>query len=274
MDRNLLLDEAEEKKATCTGGCCIEIDCNKFLSWRGEGSNRTFWKALSTVLLVGNFGFYMYLVRETLPLALCGVVTFLKFAFEIWGQETPTWVSPGGPLTFFVVYFLGLPSVLYMFGACTVNQDLDSIPYRNVVGIVSFFSGSIFSWTYEAQRFRWKMLPEHKGKLYTEGLGKLCIHPNYFGDLFTYGGWALVTGTSCAFCIVPSMIATFSFFVCPNSDAYLAGRYGAEFEKYSRETANLIPGLRSVWLSRIVAWASAACGLWLSLSCGTQCGGM
>ena len=43
-----------------------------------------------------------------------------------------------------------------------------------------------------------------------------CIHPNYLGDLFTYTGWALACGTTCALSIPIFMLPNgfHPFFLC------------------------------------------------------------
>eukprot|EP00929_Paragymnodinium_shiwhaense_P081757 TRINITY_DN42869_c0_g1_i1.p1 TRINITY_DN42869_c0_g1~~TRINITY_DN42869_c0_g1_i1.p1 ORF type:complete len:187 (+),score=9.13 TRINITY_DN42869_c0_g1_i1:66-626(+) len=162
-------------------GC---VSCDRFLIWRGEGSSRCLWKACCSCCLFGEFLVYCYLVRALPLLVLFGCLTLIKFLVEIWGQETPTWMCPGGPFMFLVVYELIFPGFIYLDGLCTKNEDI-VFPHRDVLGAVLFLCGSLYSLSYEVGRFRWKKLQEHRGKLHMEGLAKYCILPNYFGDLFT-----------------------------------------------------------------------------------------
>ncbi|CAK9079044.1 unnamed protein product [Durusdinium trenchii] len=122
------------------------------------------------------------------------------------------------------------------------------------LGLALYLGGSFYSLAYEVGRFRWKARPENKGKLHTVGLASWCIHPNYFGDLFTYTGWGLAAGTTCAVSVPVLMFFTFVLVVVPNSDNYLSQRYPKEFPAYAAHTATLIPGLHSKVLSQVLAW--------------------
>jgi protein-S-isoprenylcysteine O-methyltransferase Ste14 len=261
----------EESQAyTWCGGL---VDCNKLLSWRGAGSDRRLWKAFCSVAMVAEMGFYVYVVyvAQASPwLMLFGTLTTLKMLIETWGQDTPNWVCPGGPLMFLVVYVLILPGIIYADGICTSNQDI-SFPGRDLLGVFLFFFGSSYALTYEMGRFKWKARPENKGKLHTEGLAAYCIHPNYFADLFTYTGWALCAGTTCALSAPAGMVWSFVLFVIPNSDAYLAQRYWREWDDYSRRVATFIPGLHSQIGLQVLAWACFAVAGILGGKCAGQC---
>ena len=171
-----------------------------------------------------------------------------------------------------VVYTLIIPTVAYMYGYCTMASDIH-FQGRDMVALVLYFGGSLFSLAYEVGRFRWKAQAENKGRLHTVGLAAWCIHPNYLGDLFTYTGWALACGTTCAVSIPILMIWTFVLFVVPNSDFYLAERYPVEFPAYAQKTATLIPGLRSKVLSQILAWTCLMTSVYLfCYACPGPCG--
>eukprot|EP00494_Astrolonche_serrata_P020197 UN20415 len=45
----------------------------------------------------------------------------------------------------------------------------------------------------ELQRKWWLDRPENEGKLYTQGFFSITRHPNYFGDILIFVGWALLT---------------------------------------------------------------------------------
>ena len=184
-------------------------------------------------------GYYVYVVRF-FPLLICfGVWSLVKYLVETWGQETPTWICPGGIGGFIMIYVLIMPGIVYMDGYCTSNQDMH-FPFRNEIAAVLFFGGSSFSLSYELGRFAWKKKDQNKGKLHTVGLAKYCIHPNYLGDLFTFTGWGLACGTTCALSAPIWMLWSFGMIVCPNSDAYLAQRYSSEFPAFP---------------ARVISWA-------------------
>jgi len=263
----LLEDSTPEVRTLACG-----IDCAKLLAWRGTGSNRTFWKAMCSAALSFWFALYFWAVQESWSLCFVGALSCVKFLVEIWGQDTPTWVCPGGWPMFLLVYTLGFPGVGYYCSACVRHPDL-LIPHREIAGVFFFLFGSGYAMSYELSRFAWKKCEENKGKLHTVGHASLCIHPNYLGDLFTYTGWALCCGTSCVLSAPIFMVWMFVLFVCPNSDAYLASRYPDQFPSYAARTATLLPGLRGGVASSVVAWACFVLACFASMRCPEQCSG-
>jgi protein-S-isoprenylcysteine O-methyltransferase Ste14 len=257
--------------------CCGVIDCNYLISWRGTGSNRRLWKMFCSLCLIALFAIYIMIVLQFPLLILFGSLTILKMLIETWGQDTPNWVCPGGVFMFLVIYVLILPFIIYADGVCTSNQDIPpdlftTVPWmKDALGTVLFFFGYTYSLSYEVGRFKWKAKEENKGKLHTIGLARFCIHPNYFGDLFTYTGWGLCAGTSCALSGPVYMVWSFIVLVNPNSDAYLAERYGREFPDYARRTATLIPGLHGYYSNQLLAWICFFVGGWLGNRCTGHC---
>lgn len=183
-------------------------------------------------------------------------------------------MCPGNPILFIVVYIIGMPSVGYSYVVCMSNPNLNMVGIipRDILGAILFLSGTIYSWSYELLRFRWKKDPENKGRLHTIQHARFHIHPNYFGDIFTYSGWALVVGTTCSLSLPISMIYIFIWFVCPNSDAYLASRYREEFPAYSGKTATLIPFVTSRLANHCLAVLALFLSISLYPSCGQSCG--
>ena len=197
---------------------------------------------------------YFLWVKQSTALCVIGGFFLIKALIEVWGQQTPTWICPGSVCMLLVIYIGIIPTVAYMYGYCTMASDIN-FKGRDIVGMTLYFGGSFFSLAYEVGRFQWKARPENKGKLHTVGLAAWCIHPNYLGDLFTYTGWALACGTSCAVSIPIFMVWTFMFAVVPNSDNYLAQRYPLEFPAYAEKTLQLsfqdfIPKLSARFLAR------------------------
>lgn len=270
----LLTGDASEEPALPTAPrlWCGVLDCNSLLSWRSNTGDRELYKALSSAGLAVNIGVYLYLRSEFPAMTLIGVLYFLKNMVAIWGQDTPTWLVPGSPAFFVLIYLVGIPSALWMLVGCPASCDstLD-FPHRDVVAVAMFVFGLSFSFVYEFGRFRWKKRPENKGRLHTVGLAALCVHPNYFGDLFTYNGWALAGGTKCAFGLSLFQLSLFVWFVIPNADAYLAKRYPDEFPAYADNTATLIPFLRSPLLNHLLAAICCAGSVYASIFCTERC---
>lgn len=268
-----MLEPLHTTKADNAAGAlwCGVVDCSRWLNWRMTESNRLAWKIVCTLCLCGDFALLVYLLRHFPLLLLFSGLTMSKFLIEAWGQNTPTWVVPGSLTLFVLMYCVGFPSLFYYMGSCTRNQDI-TFPYRDLVGAAFFFFGSTFALSYEVGRFRWKKQEENKGKLHTVGLAAFCIHPNYFGDLFTYSGWAICSGTRCLLSMPFAMTWMFLLFICPNSDAYLAQRYSAQWPEYAQKTATLIPRLQNKIASQLLAWVCFGFSMWLSLGCASQCG--
>lgn len=107
------------------------------------------------------------------------------------------------------------------------------------IGLV--LTGSFLNSGSELQRWHWKKNPAMKGRCYTEGLFKYSMHINYFGDAVLFTGWAMLAASIFAWGIPVFVIAGFVFFHIPALDAYLAKRYGAEFDAYASKTAKFIP---------------------------------
>ncbi|MEZ5428090.1 MAG: DUF1295 domain-containing protein [Pyrinomonadaceae bacterium] len=109
------------------------------------------------------------------------------------------------------------------------------------VGIFLYLFGSYLNTGSEYLRKTWKEKPENKGRLYTEGLFRHSMHINYFGDVVLFTGFALITRSPYAFIIPALMFLLFNFVNIPMLDKYLAEKYGAEFDEYSRKTKKFVP---------------------------------
>lgn len=214
---------------------------------------------------------YFYCVQSSVALWICGIVFLVKVLIEIWGQDTPTWACPGNPWMFLLMYTLGWPYALATLGYCHESVAI-VFPYRDVVAVIIYLFGSAYSLGYEVHRFRWKATLDNKGKLYTIGLGQYCMHPNYFGDLFTYSGWALASGTIYAFSLVLTSLWYFFLFIIPNSQEHLAKRYPTEFPAYAASTPKLIPFVHSDVIMQVIAWISLAGACWCGMDFNAACG--
>lgn len=101
--------------------------------------------------------------------------------------------------------------------------------------------GSFLNTGSEVQRKLWKRDPAHRGHCYTGGLFSLSMHVNFFGDVVLFSGWCLLTSALWTLLLPLFMLLMFAFVHVPSLDAYLADRYGAEFEAYAARTRRLIP---------------------------------
>ena len=232
-------------------------------------------QAVCSALLLGYGAWYFCLVADSATLLIIGAVWVAKLVVEIWGQHTPTWACPGSWQLFLVVYALGLPSVVWMFGACRV-VDVYAAPSTRALSVRDSWAWRVAGTSHTARRPAWRCTSSARATrwatrsiasagrrgprtrvsctpsasprtAYRSKQGpadkrsltllatlrwlrfvcadalflhrRYCIHPNYFGDLFTYGGWGLACGTQCAMSLSPVSLFYLTLFVVPNSDA-------------------------------------------------------
>ena len=67
----------------------------------------------------------------------------------------------------------------------------DELGYFGILGFLIYLSGSFVNVYSEFQRYFWKL--ENDG-LYTGGLFSLARHINYFGEVFSFVGFAMLSG--------------------------------------------------------------------------------
>ncbi|MCK7615638.1 methyltransferase family protein [Roseibium sediminicola] len=128
-----------------------------------------------------------------------------------------------------------------LLGAGAFRQEAVPFGMLDGVAVVFVLTGSFLNSWSELQRKWWKRDPAHRGHCYTGGLFAWSMHVNYFGDTVLFTGWALLAHSLVALAVPAFMAASFVFFHIPALDAYLAGRYGAEFEAYAARTRKFVP---------------------------------
>jgi protein-S-isoprenylcysteine O-methyltransferase Ste14 len=109
--------------------------------------------------------------------------------------------------------------------------------------VLLFVVGSAITSGSEFQRHLWKKRPRHQGQLYTGGLFRWARHINYFGELVSWSGYALLAHHLTAVAVPAAMLGGFVFYNIPMLDDYLARRYGPAFDAYAARTKKLIPFL-------------------------------
>ena len=108
-------------------------------------------------------------------------------------------------------------------------------------GILFYLIGSYLNTRSEQTRHVWKLKPENKGRLYTEGLFRYSMHINYFGDIVLFSGLAMVCHSIWIGAVPLLMALNFVFVIIPRLDAYLADKYADEFPSYAKRTKKLVP---------------------------------
>ena len=147
-------------------------------------------------------------------------------------RTIPWWEAVwGGSIIGCVLFF-------FLLGGFRAPQPLGPL---DLAGILLYIAGSYIGTASERSRHIWKARPENRGRLYTEGLFRHSRHINYFGDLLLFGGCAVLTRQLWTGIVPLAMGLNFVLVIIPAHDAYLADRYGSEFDQYARRTNKLVP---------------------------------
>jgi protein-S-isoprenylcysteine O-methyltransferase Ste14 len=147
-------------------------------------------------------------------------------------RRVPWWEAAwGGGIIGTVLFF-------FLLTGLRVPQPLGP---ADLAAVLLYIAGSWLGTASESARHRWKTRPENRGHLYTEGLFRISRHVNYFGDLLLFAGCAILARQWWAAIVPAAMALNFVLVIIPAHDAYLAGRYGREFDDYARRTKKLIP---------------------------------
>jgi protein-S-isoprenylcysteine O-methyltransferase Ste14 len=147
-------------------------------------------------------------------------------------RKIPWWEAAwGGGIIGCVLFF-------FLLGGLRAPQPIGPI---DLVGMLLYMGGSYIGTASEHSRHIWKARPENRGHLYTEGLFSCSRHINYFGDLLLFGGCSVLTRQPWTGIVPLAMGLNFVLVIIPAHDAYLAARYGSEFDHYARRTSKLIP---------------------------------
>ena len=174
--------------------------------------------------------------RQAVLLA-CVVIYIARAAttlFVFVKRRIPWWEAAWGGSLIGVVLFFFLRVGL---------RAPEPLGYADLVGVLLYLTGSYLGTASEYSRHIWKARSENQGRLYSEGLFRYCRHINYFGDLLVFGGCGILTRQLWTGIVPLAMGLNFALFIIPAHDAYLAMRYGSEFDDYAQRAKRLVPFL-------------------------------
>jgi protein-S-isoprenylcysteine O-methyltransferase Ste14 len=174
---------------------------------------------------------------RTAWLATALAIYFVRLLFTqfVFLKRTLTWREAGMIAPWIVVIYL-------VFSVAGATNRAATNGWE-IAGAALFLVGSWLNTCAEYMRHRWKQHPENRGKLYTQGLFRYSRHPNYLGDVISFGGLGLLTGRWISFAIPLIVLAGFIFVNIPMLDSHLHEHYGRAFDDYARKTHKLIPFL-------------------------------
>ena len=175
-----------------------------------------------------------FTLRETIVFG-CGVIYFLRYLLTsfVLLQRAVRWpeVVQVGPFLFAVQGTFG-----YL-----ASRSAIAWRWLDWVALVLFALGSFLNTASELERRRWKRAPQHKGRLYTQGLFSLSMHINYFGDTILFTGFALLAASPWALAIPLLMTCLFLTVHIPTLDRYLSEKYPTEFDEWAKRTKKFVP---------------------------------
>jgi steroid 5-alpha reductase family enzyme len=113
----------------------------------------------------------------------------------------------------------------------------------DAVALILFIAGSGLTTGSELSRKQWKKQEENLGQLYTGGAFRYAQHINYFGEIVSFSGFAMLTRSWWAGIVPIFMLLAFVFVHIPALDQHLREHYSTEFVEYQRTTKKLAPFL-------------------------------
>jgi len=117
-----------------------------------------------------------------------------------------------------------------------------------VAGEIIFIVGTMIILGYESHRYIFKAKRENNGRLFMGGLSRILQtrHPNYFGEIISFIGFAMVSRYPFFALWVPvTMGLGLVFFSVKEIDHYLQIRYPKEFTKFTEVAPySIIPLVR------------------------------
>ena len=174
------------------------------------------------------------LLRRIL-ITFCMIIYFLRLQITVWIFQKRTWAWSET-----IIISIVIPLALYYFAKIGGNNP-QAAGGVEAIGMLLYIAGSYINTKAEYDRYVWKLRTENKGRLYTEGLFRLSMHINYFGDIVLFMGFAMITNRLAVFIIPLVMTINFIFNIIPSLDRYLENKYGDEFRAYAGKTKKLIP---------------------------------
>lgn len=110
------------------------------------------------------------------------------------------------------------------------------------LGLGVYVVGTAIHFGADLQKKRFKARPASRGQILDTGLWALSRHPNYFGDLLLYVGWAVWAGSAWAWVCPALNLLQYVFDAIPKSERWAAERYGEAWSAYAARTSRFLPG--------------------------------
>ncbi len=149
------------------------------------------------------------------------------------------------------IWVIALPYIVAL-GSDTTQADLALQSSFFPIGVIIFLLGFLIETIADAQKFKFRLNPDNKGKFMNQGLFSLVRFPNYTGEILVWTGIFLacipvLQGLEWATIISPIWITGLLIGLSgiPFLEASNKERYGhlEAFQQYQKETQKLLPGI-------------------------------
>ena len=118
-----------------------------------------------------------------------------------------------------------------------ISRRVDAFGWQDAVAISVYALGTALHFVADLHKRRFKAKPLTEGRLLDQGLWRYSRHPNYFGDLLVYVGWASFAANPWAWCSPALNLAQYAFDAIPKNEAWAAERYGQAWSDYAARTS-------------------------------------
>jgi steroid 5-alpha reductase family enzyme len=130
---------------------------------------------------------------------------------------------------------------LYCLPFYFIGRRTGPLDWQDVLAVVVYVLGTIIHFWADLQKKRFKAKPEMKGLLLDQGLWRYSRHPNHFGDLLVYIGWAVFAANPWAWISPAINLLQYAFDAMPKNEKWAAERYGPMWSDYASRTSSFIP---------------------------------
>jgi len=224
--------------------------------------------------LVGTGSFALIAISNLLTRTLCPRQHLVNFLVLIWsvrlctflvnrvhtvGKDSRFEAVKHNPVQFFVYWTLQAVWIVVTLLPVTLAQaDGDvSLHACDFFGAAVWLVGFLFEATADAQKWRFKLDAQNRGKFISHGLWRVCRHPNYFGEITLWWGIFIIEERALRTLSIAAWLGGLAgpvflmLLLCfmsgiPILEAQARQRWGktAEYQRYSSRTPVLIPYIK------------------------------
>lgn len=194
---------------------------------------------LKTIVLVVQCALYViYLLDKpdnmrTIVCSVCGAMFYVRVTLQLvccWSRRVP-WLEVVAEALFIIP--VSMASIAW---AAKTSKMLISWDAISLCGVTLFALGSYINVSSEMRRCAWKHRTRNDGRLYTRNMFSWARHINYFGEVLSFVGLAIASGSWWNLWIPALMSVGMITWSIPELDWYLRAQYGDdEYEKWERD---------------------------------------